>query len=94
MKLATYHDYKSTAAWKNHVSCMHQFVYLISDKCTGVVTGACATCPDKFGTEASGQKPNFWDQAFPAIAQGPQRSLSLPPFSKSGARSMGRISAM
>ncbi|EDR11133.1 uncharacterized protein LACBIDRAFT_324686 [Laccaria bicolor S238N-H82] len=27
--------------------------------------------PDKFGAEASGQKPNFRDQAFSAIARGP-----------------------
>ncbi|EDR11199.1 uncharacterized protein LACBIDRAFT_324794 [Laccaria bicolor S238N-H82] len=27
--------------------------------------------PDKFGAEASGQKPNFRDQAFSAIAPGP-----------------------
>ena len=28
-------------------------------------------CSDKFGTEVSGQKPNFRDQAFPTIAWGP-----------------------
>jgi len=41
MKQPTYCDYKSTAAWKNHVSRMHKFVYLISDRFTGVVTGVC-----------------------------------------------------
>ena len=42
MKLeSTYHDYKSTAAWKHRVSRMHKFIYLVNDKFTGVVTGVC-----------------------------------------------------